>query len=130
MFPIIRIGFGTRVYQNWTERDFPTCSRLWTRTVPTRTDLTTISSCKKEQATGTHCFGILKELNYFFPFRINSDGLNHAKELYRLDSVTKHHAFTSIQIKTDVKQIHKIGMKYIEKLESFMKAMEGEGNQL
>lgn len=67
---------------------------------------------------------------YFFPFRINSDGLNHAKELYRLDSVTRHHAFTSIQVKTDVKQIHKIGMKYIEKLESFIKAMEGEDNQL
>ena len=62
--------------------------------------------------------------------RINSDGLNHAKELYRLDSVTKHHAFTSIQIKTEVKQIHKIGMKYIEKLESYINAREAEENQL
>ena len=73
-------------------------------------------------------WNIERGLTCFFLFRINSDGINHAKELYRLDSVTKHHAFTSIQIKTDVKQIHKIGMKYIEKLESFMKAMEGEGN--
>ena len=53
--------------------------------------------------------------------RINTDGLNHAKELYTLESVTRHNAFTSIQIKTHVSQIHKIGMKYIEKLESFMK---------
>ena len=68
------------------------------------------------------------ENNYLF--RINSDGLNHAKELYRLESVTKHHAFTSIQIKTEVKQIHKIGMKYIEKLESFINARESEDNQL
>ena len=66
--------------------------------------------------------------NYLF--RINSDGLNHAKELYRLESVTKHHAFTSIQIKTEVKQIHKIGMKYIEKLESFINVRESEDNQL
>ena len=56
--------------------------------------------------------------------RINSDGLNHARELYKVESVTKHNAFTSIQIKTEVKQIHKIGMKYIEKLESFIKAKE------
>ena len=65
-----------------------------------------------------------------FFHRINSDGLNHAKELYRLDSVTKHNAFTSIQIKTEVKQIHKIGMKYIERLESFINAREAEENQL
>lgn len=50
-------------------------------------------------------------------FRINTDGLNHAKELYTLQSVTKHHGFTSIQVKTNVKQIHKIGVKFIEKLE-------------
>lgn len=86
-----------------------------------------------QEGAGYRCtlFRNIDEIkNYFFHFRINSDGLNHAKELYRLDSVTRHHAFTSIQVKTDVKQIHKIGMKYIEKLESFIKAMEGEGNQL
>ena len=49
--------------------------------------------------------------------RINSDGLNHARELYTLESVTKHHSFTSIQVKTHVEQIHKIGIKYIEELE-------------
>ena len=84
-----------------------------------------------QEGAGYRYFSLELHHDFITSFhRINSDGLNHAKELYRLDSVTKHHAFTSIQIKTEVKQIHKIGMKYIEKLESFINAREAEENQL
>ena len=60
----------------------------------------------------------------FLPWRIEADGLNHAKELYTLESVSKHNAFTSIQVKTHVNQIHKIGLKYIEKLEEYLHEKE------
>ena len=52
MCRIIPIGFGTRPFLNWTERDFPTLNTMLTKTDPTRIDMITINIYKREHNTG------------------------------------------------------------------------------
>ena len=129
MFLIIQIGSGTRPFLNWTGRDFPICNRLWIKMAPTLTDMTTISFYRREPLTGRH------QLEYHFVdmddstenymvSRLETDGLKHTKELFTLEGVTKYRSFTSLQVKTNLKLIHKIGMKFLEDLEIIMKSKE------
>ena len=50
----IQIGFGTKPFLNWTEKDFPTLSTLLTKTDLTRTDMITINIYRRGHNTGPH----------------------------------------------------------------------------
>ena len=52
--------------------------------------------------------------------RIWSDGLNNAKQLYKVEGISKYAGFTSIHIRPDHETIHEQGLKYITKLEESM----------
>ena len=41
-----------------------------------------------------------------------------------MEEVERHHSFTSVHIQTDIKQIHEIGLKYIEQLEEILSKKE------
>ena len=52
--------------------------------------------------------------------RLKTDGLINAEQLFSVEKVERHHSFTSLHVKTDIKQIHEIGLKYIEELEEIL----------
>lgn len=56
--------------------------------------------------------------------RWKEDGLINAQELFVVEGVEKHHSYTSIKIKSNIQDIHKIGLKYIDEVEVIIKKRE------
>ena len=73
-----------------------------------------------KDGSNTERYDYNKFLQEGAPSRVLSDGLNNAREYYKVEGVTKYRGFTSIQIRPDHEEIHRAGIQYIIQLEESM----------
>ena len=73
-----------------------------------------------KDGSNTERYDYNKFLQEGAPSRVLSDGLNNAREYYKVEGVTKYRGFTSIHIRPDHEEIHRDGIQYIIQLEESM----------
>ena len=52
------------------------------------------------------------------------DGLVNAEELFVIEGIEKHHSYTTINVKSNIEAIHRLGVEYIDQLELLLKKRE------